>query len=182
MQDFEITNISSKNSDLRIGGIISSIKLLFDKRNNQWAIITLDRMSTRSEIFIFNDLYEQRKDLIQDNALLFISGKLSNRQSDDDDVLKIIAEDIINMNQVRAKFSKHIHIKIEYHHNDNSILNSIKSLAQSNQGNCRLILNIETSSGYIHKIVSQDLNVSPSADFIQSLRDILGEKNVWIAS
>ena len=182
LKDFEITNISAKDTNLRIGGIISSIKLLFDKRNNQWAIVTLDRMSARSEIFIFNDLYEQKKDLIKDNALLFISGKISNRQSDDDDVLKIIAEDIIDMNQVRSKFSKHIHIKIEYNQSDNSILNSIQSLAQSNKGNCRLILNIETSSGYINKMVSQDLHVSHSANFIQSLRKILGDKNVWIAS
>ena len=62
------------------------------------------------------------------------------------------------------------------------MLNSIKSLAESHKGSCRLILNIETSSGYMQKIVSQDLNVSSSGDFIQLLRDIVGAKNVWIAS
>ena len=86
------------------------------------------------------------------------------------------------MKQVRAKFSKHIHIKIEYNQNDTSMLNSIKLLAESHKGNCRFILNIETSSGYIQKLVSQNLNVSPDRDFIQSLREIVGEKNVWIVS
>jgi len=180
LADFDIDNINTKNQDLRVGGIISSIKLLFDKRNNQWAIVTLDRMSSRSEIFVFNDLYEKKKDLIHENALLFISGKLSNRQADGDDVLKIIADDIIPMNTARSKFSKYIHVKIAYDKKDESILNSIKSLTKSYKGHCRFILNIETSAGYIHKVVSQDINVSPEIDFIQSLREIIGEDNVWI--
>ena len=181
LKDFEITKASSKNTDLRVGGIISSIKLLFDKRNNQWAIVTLDRMNSRSEIFIFNDLYEQKKDLIQDNGLLFIIGKLSNRQSDDN-VLKIIADDIVDMKQARSKFSKHIHIKIEYSQTSESILNSIKELAESNRGRCRLILNIEASSGYIQKVVSRDLNVSSDINFIRLLRELVGNDNVWIAT
>tara|TARA_Y100000994_G_scaffold40800_1_gene31703 strand:+ start:8028 stop:11462 length:3435 start_codon:yes stop_codon:yes gene_type:complete len=178
--DFDIDNINTKNQDLRVGGIISSIKLLFDKRNNQWAIVTLDRMSSRSEIFVFNDLYEKKKDLIHENALLFISGKLSNRQADGDDILKIIADDIIPMSTARSKFSKYIHVKIAYDKKDESILNSIKSLTKSYKGHCRFILNIETSAGYIHKVVSQDINVSPELDFIKSLREIVGEDNVWI--
>ena len=180
LADFDIDNINTKNQDLRVGGIISSIKLLFDKRNNQWAIVTLDRMSSRSEIFVFNDLYEKKKDLIHENALLFISGKLSNRQADGDDILKIIADDIIPMSTARSKFSKYIHVKIAYDKKDESILNSIKSLTKSYKGHCRFILNIETSAGYIHKVVSQDINVSPEIDFIQSLREIIGEDNVWI--
>ena len=124
--------------------MISNIKLLFDKRNNQWAIITLERMSSKSEIFVFSDLYNQKKELLIENSLIFITGKLSNRQSDNDDVLKIIAEDIINMKHARDKFSKHIHVKISYDENNPKILNSIKSLVVSNKGSCRFILNIET--------------------------------------
>ena len=57
---------------------------------------------------------------------------------------------------------------------------SSKSLTKSYKGHCRFILNIETSAGYIHKVVSQDINVSPELDFIKSLREIVGEDNVWI--
>ena len=91
LEDFEISNLKNKNSHLRIGGVISSVKLLFDKRNNQWAIITLERMSSKAEIFVFHDLYEAKKSLIKENNIVFISGKISNRQSSEDDVLKIVS-------------------------------------------------------------------------------------------
>ena len=181
-KDFEILSSKSKDSELRVGGLISNVKLLFDKRNNQWAIVTLDRFSSRSEIFIFSDLYNSKKDLIQENGIVFVSGKLSNRQSDEDDVLKIIADDIVDIRNVRDKFSKHIHVKISYDQNDPKILNSIKSLAETHKGRCRFILNVEASNGYIQKLVSQDLNVSSKSHFVQGLRDIVGDDNVWIGS
>ena len=53
LQDFETVDNMMKDSGVRLGGIISSIKLLFDKRNNQWAILTLERLSSKAEIFIF---------------------------------------------------------------------------------------------------------------------------------
>jgi len=182
LQDFEILSNKSKESTLRVGGLISNVKLLFDKRNNQWAIAALDGFKSKSEVFIFSDLFNSKKELIQENALVFISGKLSNRQSEDDNVLKIIAEEIVDIRNVREKYSKHIHVKIPFDQNDPKLLNSIKSIAESNKGQCRFILNIEASTGYLQKVVSQDLNVSSHSDFIQSLRKIVGNDNVWIGS
>ena len=117
LKDFEIITNNRKNGELRVGGIISSSKVLFDKRNNQWAIVTLDRMKSKAEIFVFSDLYSSKKSILEDNSLVFIIGKLSNRQSEDDDVLKIIADDIIDLKRVRNTLSKHIHIKIGYDQN-----------------------------------------------------------------
>ena len=62
-----LDDVKGKNSELRLGGLVSSSKILFDKRNNQWAIITLERMSSKAEIFIFSDLFNKVKDLIHEN-------------------------------------------------------------------------------------------------------------------
>ena len=97
-------------------------------------------------------------------------------------MLKIVADDIIDIKKVRQQLSRHIHIKIPYIQLDKEILSSIRSLADQNKGNCRFILNIESSSGYMQKIVSNDLHVSPSLEFIAQLREILGKENVWIKS
>jgi DNA polymerase-3 subunit alpha len=182
LKDFEITSSSAKNKELRLGGLISTTKLLFDKRNNQWAIITLERMSSKAEIFIFSDLFDRIKDLIYDNSMIFVTGKLSNRQSEYDDVLKVIADDVIDIKKVRNKLSRHINIKIGYDQNNKEILSKIHSLATSNKGNCRFVLNIESSTGYVQRIASSELNVSSSLEFISELRELLGDENVWVAS
>ena len=182
LKDFEISTAKGKDSDLRVGGLISSSKLLFDKRNNQWAIITLERMSSKAEVFIFSDLFNQVKDLINENSMIFVTGKLSNRQSEYDDVIKIIADDVIDIKRVRNKLSRHINIKLSYDKANKETLSEIHRIAKSSKGHCRFILNIESSSGYMQRVVSNDLNVSPNLEFIQQLRDILGDENVWIDS
>ena len=182
LKDFEISKVKGKDSDLRVGGLISSCKLLFDKRNNQWAIITLERMSSKSEVFIFSDLFNQVKDLLHENSMIFVTGKLSNRQSEYDDVIKIIADDVIDIKRVRDKLSRHINVKLSYDKASKEILSQVHSIAKSSKGHCRFILNIESSNGYMQRVVSNDLNVSPSLEFIQKLRDILGHENVWIDS
>ena len=182
LKDFEISTAKGKDSDLRVGGLISSSKLLFDKRNNQWAIITLERMSSKAEVFIFSDLFNQVKDLIHENSMIFVTGKLSNRQSEYDDVIKIIADDVMDIKRVRNKLSRHINIKLSYDKANKETLSEIHRIAKSSKGHCRFILNIESSSGYMQRVVSNDLNVSPNLEFIQQLRDILGDENVWIDS
>ena len=182
LKDFEISKVKGKDSNLRLGGLISSSKLLFDKRNNQWAIITLERMSSKAEVFIFSDLFNQVKDLIHENSMIFVTGKLSNRQSEYDDVIKIIADDVIDIKRVRNKLSRHINIKLSYDKANKEILSKIHNIAKSSKGHCRFILNIESSTGYVQRVVSNDLNVSPDLEFIQKLREILGDENVWIDS
>lgn len=182
LQDFEIINRINKDSQLRIGGVISNIKLLFDKKNNQWSILTLERMSSKAEIFVFHDLYERRKELIKENNIIFISGKISNRQSDEDEVLKIIADDIIEMKFVRTKMSKHINIRLSYSERKKETIVAIKSLAKEHSGNCRLILNVESSKGNVHRVVSDQYYVSSDIEFITQLRDLLGFDNVWIGA
>ena len=99
-----------------------------------------------------------------------------------DDVLKIIADDIIDIKRVRDKLSRHINVKLSYNQGNKDILSKIHSIAHSNKGHCRFVLNIESSTGYIQRMVSNDLNVSSSLELINQLRALLGDDNVWIDS
>ena len=182
LADFEIDTNKGRDTTYRMGGIITDIKELFDKRNNKWSIVTLDRLSSKAEIFIFSDLYNKINHLIHDNKLIFVVGKLSNRQAEDDNILKIIADDVIDMKDVRHKFSRHINVKIPYDKDNKELLESIKSLVSSNLGTCRFIINIESSTGYMQRMVSKDLNVSSDLEFILAMRKIVGNDNVWIDS
>ena len=58
----------------------------------------------------------------------------------------------------------------------------VKTLISENKGDCRLVVNIETSSGYMQRIVAQGFNVTPDIQFISKMREMLGDDNVWINS
>ena len=61
------------------------------------------------------------------------------------------------------------------------MLESIKSVIQSNIGHCKIIFHFDMGKGYGQRIVSKDLQVKPSRSLISDLREIVGNDNIWIS-
>ena len=59
-------------------------------------------------------------------------------------------------------------------------------LAYSNRGSCELWFHVADDTGngsdpQVHKIKSTNLRITPAPAFLSELRDLMGEKNVWIS-
>jgi DNA polymerase-3 subunit alpha len=164
--------------DLRTGGIITDLRLKYDKNNNPWAIVDIANNSIKTEAFVFSSTYIKYKHLIEKDGLVFIKGKPSNRNYSDD-IIKIIVDEIIPLKNIRSTLSNNINIKIDNEINNQQVLSKIKTLAKNNKGNCALVLHFE--HGHVSKkIKAGKITVSYSQKFITELREIIGDSNVWI--
>ena len=101
---------------------------LYDKKNNPWAIIELNGEVGRADIFVFNNVYDKHKNLIQDDACIFITGSPS-RRDDDGDSLKMIAKEILPLSNIRQKLSHQVNIFLSHKQNDTMLILKIKELA-----------------------------------------------------
>ena len=149
-----------------------------DKKNNPWAIVFLSNNSIKTEVFVFSSVYEKYIALLEKDGLIFVSGNPSNR-SNSDDIIKIIAEEIIPLEQTRRKLSRNINIKLDSENDQKILLSELKELASQNSGTCSLILHLFGTQNS-QKIKAGHLRVSHSKPFISQLRKMVGEKNVWI--
>ena len=163
-----------------MGGIISSINKRYDKKNRPWAIIELHGIIGKADIFIFNDCFEKYSNLLKEDNCLFFIGKPSNKNESHDE-LKIIANEIYLLNEIREKLSRCINILLNINHTDEGLLENINQLANNNKGRCGLILHLKSKNGSVQKIRSRQLHVNPNQKFIVDLRSICGDNNVWIS-
>ena len=113
------------------------------------------------------------------DGMIFVSGNPSNRSNSDDDIIKIIAEEIIPLKQTRRRLSRNINIKLDSGNDQKILLTDLKELASQNSGTCSLILHLSGAQN-TQKIKAGHLRVSNSKPFISQLREMVGEKNVWI--
>lgn len=97
--------------ELHVGGIISAVKKLIDKKNKQWALLTLTGLTGSAEVFVFSKQYAKLADRIQVDAPVFVKGKRSNRDGDEA-VLKLLADDIIPITHARQYFSHTVNIRL----------------------------------------------------------------------
>lgn len=176
MSDFDVKRLPK---EIRVGGIISQVRNLFDKKNRPWAIVTLEGQTGKCEVFVFSESFEKHKDLIQTDQTVFIVAALSNR-FDNGDMLLLTTDRIIPLKNVRKSLAKRVNIRLDHELIKNSLLNEIHNLAGENKGYCRLVFHLVQDQS-VDKIMAGKLHVNASQKFISGLRGITTDQNVWIS-
>ncbi len=163
-------------AEINLGGLIASIRKLYDRKNRQMAFVRLESLNGTIEVLIFSAVFEKYRELIKLDKPVFIRGKVSCRGGDDG---KILADEICPLEGYMDKNSKKVHVRLSGTNIDDRQLHKLKELADQNSGDCHLILHLIDLKGN-KKIVRSKLKVSPRKKFISTLLKQLGEDNVWV--
>ncbi len=78
------------NQRIKVGGIISTIKKIITKNGKPMLFVKLEDLTDKTEVVVFPGVIKKNPNAFQENKIVFISGKVNDR----DNVRKIIAEDI----------------------------------------------------------------------------------------
>ncbi len=162
---------------VQIGGIISDLRRLNDRKNNQMAFFNLECLGGQAEIVVFSDTYERYKNLIYEDKIVFVQGKQSN-QSDFTD-LKLIAEQIVPLENCRELIPRRVNIRLTPESAEKIDLEVLHNLAKEFRGSCSLIFHI-VNGQLRQRILAQNIKVSSNKYFLQKLREEYGEKNIWV--
>ena len=165
---------------VQIGGIVSSAQLRYDKNGNQWAILNLDTYSGSLQVYVFHNIYLQYIDLVKEDNIIFIRGKISN-QSENNHVTQIIAEKIFIADKIRSRLTRYVNIRFEHNNNDKLILDKILELGSTYKGDINIMLHMTTSNKLNQRIQVKKFLVSPDQEFLNKLRLIIGKSNVWLS-
>ena len=178
----ELSIIKNNNRDseiVRTGGIIVNKKLLYDKKNRPWAIIEISNQIVKAEVFVFSKEFELFSDLLEKDSLIFVSGTLSTKNQDKD-ILKIICNKLYALNNIRDKITKSFNIIFDESRSKNE-LEEIKNIISNNKGKYPFIIHFKYGKNQFQKIKSRRYLVSNQQSLLKELRNILGEKNVWLS-
>jgi len=93
----KITKISELNSHpnknnrlVKIGGIISRIKKIITRNGRPMLFMNVEDLSDKIEVIVFPGVIERNPKAFQENKIVFVSGKLDNR----DGIPKLICEGV----------------------------------------------------------------------------------------
>ena len=165
---------------VQIGGIITNINLRYDKKGNQCAIVALDTYSGSMQLYVFHNRYLEYMDLIFEDNIIFIQGKISN-STENNKVNQIIANKIYSGKNIKNKLTKKINLKISYNKSNNQMLGELYALCEKHKGKYPIIFHMMTSQSRMKKIISNKILVNNHSDFLKELRSLLGSANVWIS-
>ncbi len=86
--------------DVKIAGIITSVKKKYTKNNKIMAFVTIEDLYGSAEIIVFEPTYLKAQDVLIEENIVTINGRLSIRE---DDATKIVAQEIKNFGESKPK-------------------------------------------------------------------------------
>ncbi len=78
------------NKKVIVGGLISSVKKIITKKGQPMLFIKLEDLTGKGEVVIFPNLLEAKPEILQENKIVFIAGKVDDRNGE----IKIVADDV----------------------------------------------------------------------------------------
>ena len=78
------------NKKIILGGLIYNVKKIITKTGKPMLFMKLEDLTAKTEIVIFPNLLEAKPECLQENKIVFIAGRVDNRNGE----IKIVADDV----------------------------------------------------------------------------------------
>ncbi len=179
--EFEIKKLAITTYDLReqkrnegdsvsLAGIILSNTVRLSKKNERFSIIKLEDLRGSIEIPIYAKLYEEVKELLEEDEPVRITGRVNFR----DDEVRLVADKVQLISQLREEFCKCVTIDILEEQLTPQSLNTFRELLLTSPGKASIHVQIHTAGESTVKIALPE-NIA----IVPKLVDGLGEIFEW---
>ncbi|MDY0132828.1 MAG: DNA polymerase III subunit alpha [Desulforegulaceae bacterium] len=167
-----------KDGDIVIvGGILSKIKVIYTKKNDKMAFVTIEDFKDFLEIVVFSDLYVQTSDYFYEDSVLMVAGKVQKNEKG----LSLIAIKIYPADLAEENLSGCIYITMEsVSHTPEDVL-KLQEILRRHPGTKKIYIDVFTKSGAQLLMELPDiLNVNITKELVEELREFAGKEKVWV--
>ena len=176
MCGFFISELQSEAHNQRIAGSLMQFNVRQGRRG-RFAFATLDDGSGKIEVSVWADVFEKYRHLLKKGQVLVVEGMIEKDEYSDSQRHKMIAEKILTFDEARYEFVKSIKIDIEDTSDTKDIVQSLREIANSNEGNS-VMLSYTGNSAKADIILPSNYSVKLDDISIRALDKRFGAENV----
>lgn len=171
----DLANLSDGQRVL-IGGLISKVRLTVTrKKGEKMAIIRLEDLNNFLEVLVFPSAYQIAPELIVEDSLVYIDGRLNLREEEP----KLIAENIIPLDKVKELFTKAVVVKLTTTGLERMTMSKIKMVIQNHRGDIPVFMDLISPEGRkIRLSTDKILSIVPDDEFLNDMEKLVGTGNV----
>ena len=163
--------------EVTLGGVVDALKEITTKKGDRMAFLTLQDLTGSCEIVAFPDLYKSNPTLMRKDATLFVRGRVNSR----DDIPKVIAEEVVPLDDVKKRFTRLISIDLQTAGLDPVLLQKLKEILGSHKGKVPVYINFREPGGKMAVInPGEDYRVDTTDELFQAIESLVGENAVKI--
>ncbi len=184
-----LPNMDTANSEGKIMGeevtlcgMIASVRTQLDKRENPIAFVELEDFKGKCDLFFWSKEYKKYKDLIKQDAFIFIKGKPREKEEGDAE-MKITVSKAFAIDDAIANYSNGYKIWVDLQ--DDEIIDKIKTLKQICVGSpdkYYIAFNVTDDSKNYKTVYLCEQTIQLNDITMGKLTDLFGKNNVRFLS
>ena len=160
-----------------LAGLVVDARVVSTKKGTRMALLTLDDKTARLDIKVYDELYEQRRDMIHKEKVLVIKGTVRHDSYKDD--MNMVADDVFDIEQARNQLARHMQVKLDTRQMDASFANQLKTiLVRDEEGVCKVQFKISSEVGSCRLDLLDGWRVIPDKIMMERLQELVGINNV----
>ena len=179
--DFSDDLMLKKNEIVTVGGMVTKITKKYDRRNRAMAFFEMDCFGGTVEVIAFSDCFEKYENLIEEDAVIFINGKMADDTNFSD--LKVMADKIVSVENAREYFSRKLMINLAAQNVSPDDIEDLYEFARRFPGDCNLLFHLSNPNPALSKpitVLAHNVKVSTDRNFVKQLRDKYGKENIRV--
>ncbi len=165
------------NSEIRLAGIVSAMKLLKTRRDERFASLVLEDLTGRIDVVAFPETYNRYMEYLREGNLVWVKGRFMG----EGDNRRINLSEIMPLADAFQKQARRIVLKIYLPGLEESLIAELKELLERYPGECPILFDLETPHSY--RVLVQSIEVQgviPSEELTRSVERLLGENSISV--
>ncbi len=159
------------DTEVRIGGLVTGLKERMTRRGEKMATLTLEDLEGTVEVVVFSKTLPESRETLGSPEPIFLVGRLKH----EDQGIKIHADEIFRMENVREKLAKSVHFHILLDRLAPGDIEELRKTIRRNSGDKRGFLHVIRPGEYEAVIsLPVDCGVTPSLELARELRGRFG--------
>ena len=186
VEAFDAVNSSTLKShagqSVELAGVVTQVARQISRRDNsEWGKITVEDFHGTATVLAFRDAWQQCRDLLEQDAVVLISGKVSARERDEEDPPVFLdgAEPLAGLQQ-GGRLSIQI-VLDPGSFPERAVLRQVRQTLEAHPGGAPVEVQLGTPNGHPPPVLrSRSLRADPSRETVQALAELVGPTRVRV--
>ncbi|MCK4262122.1 DNA polymerase III subunit alpha, partial [bacterium] len=166
----------SDGEGVTLGGIIGGIRKMMTRKGERMAFFNLEDLEGMVRVTVFSTIFEKFSALLRHDSAVLVKGRVDLREERP----KITANEIIPLDEAQERLAKSVHIKLITTGLEKETLSNLREILLSHSGGCPVYLHFITGEEEAVISVNGQLRVSPKADLVREVKELVGEESIWM--
>jgi len=175
-----LANVAPQSHPVWLAGVIYATRTQMTRRGKM-AFIALEDGSGRVEVSVFSELFDANRDLLKEDQLLVVEGKVS--RDDYSGGLRVVAERLLDLSGARTQFAKCLRLSCNGQSDAHKLLDIMAPYTQvgaSKQDGCAVRVGYRNSVACCDIDLGESWKVRLHDHLLESLTGCLGGENVAV--